>query len=144
MKNRSKSDVILQFPLSPIQPAKIAHSRNPTSREERARALREVALRLVKECGRWEECGALKYLGAEFKGYRISYRTPWQKGYEPSFEFNARAAGAGLVPCFSPYGLDVWCANQKGLSLGWDAHDRLEIIGFRCAEWEQEFLALTP
>jgi hypothetical protein len=126
-------------------------------RIETALQLRDHALSILRQHGRYEPVGDAKFLMWNGEAFSISHRTPFQQwGYGPDIAAGSLAATYGLsldqakyaatlhgikLPEVLPYCLDIW-RGKKVMSLEWADDGRSCIISFKRGEWEAEFLAL--
>lgn len=110
-----------------------------------ALAIRDHLLPLVRERGTLEvQRGAVRLIALRTDGWAIEHWTP----------FNELSTGEASSPGYRhalqrqhttpdlPYGLDVWHAGTKVLSLLWADDGAFEVIDFVRGGWEAEALAL--
>ena len=102
----------------------------------RVTAIREHALRILREHGQWEMVSGTRELGATFDGLKMLYRTPFQPlPLESELLRYQRARVGGKANL--PYGLDIWIPGKKVLNLEWSDDGALEIISFKPGDWER-------
>jgi hypothetical protein len=107
----------------------------------RIAAIRDAALRIMRERGQWQGEGKDRSLVAEVGDCKIGYTTPFQEQHEIQEAMRYWAAQVGRRVDFG-YGLDVWFQRKKVLNVMWntDAVDDLEILSFKPGEWEWQIL----
>jgi hypothetical protein len=106
----------------------------------RALELREPALNIIRKHGKWADYGETRLLEALHAGFRIAYRTPFNK-YDVPAAFKVKLAILGLKPPqFLPYGLEIW-AKERCMCLEWDDEGKTE-MWFRSGPWEAELARL--
>jgi hypothetical protein len=110
-----------------------------------ALAIRDHLLPLVRQHGTLEvQRDAVRVIALRLDGWVMEHWTPFSDlapgeasspGYRHALE---RQHGAPDLP----YGLDVWRAGSKVLSVLWADNGSFEVRGFVRGEWEAEALAL--
>ncbi len=110
---------------------------------DRAIELRDAALSVLENYGRWMPCGSrdLHMLTADVSNLLILYRTPFQKVFKPPEPMKYMAAVFGQSPRILPSGLDIW-HGQKVLSIDWDDAEGVEVRSFTQGKWEGMLLAM--
>jgi hypothetical protein len=114
------------------------------SSDDRALAIRDHLLPLIREHGRLEQQqGPVRLIAWELAPWAFDHWTPFNDpevgeaaspGYRHALE--RQQAGPGLV-----YGLDVW-HGEKVLSVLWADDGAFEVVSFVRGAWEDEALAL--
>ena len=99
---------------------------------ERATALRDLALGLVKMQGSWHEAGPARLLIAEQGDLMIAHRTPFQK---------LRPASAEVKYGAKPFAVDVWHKEKSVLFVEWDDDGATDVVTYRPGDWEHELEA---
>jgi hypothetical protein len=115
-----------------------------SSDDERARAIRDHLLPLVREHGSLErQQGPVRLVVLELRGWIVRHWTP----------FNDLSSGEASSPGYRhaierqrglpdlPYGLEVW-RGRNVLSILWSDEGRFEVITFLRGAWEDEALKL--
>lgn len=117
----------------------------PEEHFTRAFALRELALKLLRADGAWEDVEGYPGKVRSFEAERIFmlHRTPFQP-----VPVSHPATLAGVTPnqqrdVAREYGLDVWYDNKKALSLIWNEGGSLGIVVFKQGAWEVELASLA-
>ncbi|MBV9782258.1 MAG: hypothetical protein JO264_00410 [Acidisphaera sp.] len=115
-----------------------------TSSDERALAIRDRVLPLVRARGRIEnQHGSVRLIGLEMEPWSFTHWTPFNDlapeeaaspGYRHALERQHTRPDL-------PYGLDVW-RGAKVLSLMWADSGAFEVVSFVRGAWEDEALAL--
>ncbi len=119
-----------------------------TNRTERAVAIRDHLLPLIRVQGAMEEIGGSGLRMVMWKAGRFAFalRSPFTacggSRRHPPGSYSAALAKQRANPVL-PWGLDVW-HGRKVLSLQWDDAGRVEVISFTRGPWEDEALALGP
>jgi hypothetical protein len=116
-----------------------------TNRTERAVAIRDHLLPLIRVQGAMEEIGGLRMVTWKAGRFAFALRSPftaWGIKASPPGSYSAALAKQRANPVL-PWGLDVW-HGRKVLSLQWDDAGRVEVISFTRGPWEDEALALGP
>jgi hypothetical protein len=115
------------------------------TRKQTALNIRDAALRMLREQGKWASMrDGAKTLNAEYQGIRISHWSQFQRGpwlENPPEPLLYRAAALGLGPPLQPLenGLDIW-ASKKVFSIEWGNDGAVNIISFRRGAWEDVLL----
>jgi hypothetical protein len=127
------------------------------TRTETALQLRDHALSILRQHGKYQPAGDAKYLMWKANPFSILHRTPFQHRAVPDEAAKKLAAKIGAsvdeakyaatligmkLPEALPYGLDIW-RGKKVFSLEWSDNGRANIINFKRGPWEAEFLGLT-
>ena len=121
------------------------------SRAEKARRLRDAALRYVRTHGKpGTSDGRVKvsFLEAKVGDYTMLLTTPFSGIPEPSEEMKylaSRLNQEDRVQNAPPWGLDIWARRPRGkvLNVGWQKEEGpLAITSFRRGDWEDELLGL--
>jgi hypothetical protein len=102
----------------------------------RIETIRASALLAIKVRGKWEGIGGTRWRFAYIDDVEVGYRTPFQRlPAEPDWLRYQREllGGKGNLP----YGLNIWHARKKVLNVEWSDDGDLEVISYRCGEWEQ-------
>lgn len=117
----------------------------PEEHFTKAFALRELALKLLRADGAWEDVEGYPGKVRSFEAERIFmlHRTPFQP-----VPVSHSATLAGVTPnqqrdVAREYGLDVWYDNKKALSLIWNEGGSLGIVVFKQGAWEVELASLA-
>jgi hypothetical protein len=112
------------------------------NRRERAIAIRDCALALLREQGEWLRLAdrTTRVLFVTIGRFSILCRTPFTALPRPSSTTYPAAVAAQRRVNLS-YGLDLWCDGKKVLNVEWDDGELLDIVGFRGGAWEEEFLS---
>lgn len=110
-----------------------------------ALAIRDHLVPLVRERGSLEvQCGAIRVIALRTGEWALEHWTP----------FNDLSPGEAASPGYRhalqrqhtrpdlPYGLDVWRAGSKVLSVLWADGGAFEVAAFARGGWEAEALAL--
>ena len=118
-----------------------------TNRTERAVAIRDHLLPLIRVQGAMEETGGSGARMVMWKAGRFAFAlrspfTAWGIKASPPGSYSAALAKQRANPVL-PWGLDVW-HGRKVLSLQWDDAGRVEVTSFNRGPWEAEALALGP
>jgi hypothetical protein len=100
-----------------------------TSLVERAVALRDLALLLVKKQGSWHQAGPARLLMAEEGDLMIAYRSPFQKVPPVSASVECGA---------KPFAIDVWHNEKSVLFVEWDEEGATDVVSYRPGDWEHE------
>jgi hypothetical protein len=102
-----------------------------TSLVERATALRDLALGLVKKQGSWYQAGPASLLIAEQGDLMIAHRTPFKvPPVSASVEYGAK-----------PFAIDVWHNEKSVLFVEWDDEGATDVVSYRPGDWEHELEA---
>jgi hypothetical protein len=104
-----------------------------TPKQLRVAQIRDDALRILLVRRAWESSPDDRWLAANTKECRISYRTPFQRSAKPPEV--VRLAGGNVD---QSYQLDVWFRQEKVLSILWEDGRDFEITSFEPGEWERE------
>jgi hypothetical protein len=118
---------------------------------ERAWRLRDAAVRVVRDCGRWESHAGLRLVVADWTGMRIIYRTPFQRPRntpEPRTYLHALAL-ATADPDLA-YVLEIWTAPRRPtkvwtqvLQVQWsDSGAERRVVFFKEGGWEWPLIKL--
>ena len=99
---------------------------------ERAIALSDLALGLVKKHGSWHQAGPARLLIAEQGDLMIAHRTPFQKRLPVSAEVEYGA---------KPFAIDVWHKEKSVLFVEWDHDGATDVVSYRPGDWEHELEA---
>ncbi len=116
------------------------------TKRDRAIALCDLALPLVKARGVWEEVGGgPKFLTLKADGLTISYRSPFQKLAPFSGDTLRKALAYGLAPKANlPHGLNVWHASTgKVLNVEWSDQGEVAVVSYKVGPWEKVIEALA-
>jgi len=113
-------------------------------RVDRARALRDVALAIVKRDGQPQEFsgGVARMLVASRDGLKISYRTPFQKWSSDSSQpapSYGHAQARQRHPGSLAYGLDIW-APREVLNVEWNDTGEFQLVSYAPGAWEETLL----
>jgi hypothetical protein len=103
----------------------------------RALALRDLALKAVRERGAWEKARPTNLMTLRDGEITIAHRTPFQRQPEPSQKTKYYLALLG-GPEPLPFGLDVWRRRKKVFSIEWDEDGRVAVASFTPGDWEAE------
>ena len=118
-------------------------SRLARGRVERAKALRDFVLPLIREEGTLERVGPAAVVLWRTHSWSFLYRTPFSR--LPSSEAPALSYLHALllqhVRPLLPYGLDVW-HGPKVMSVEWNDIE-FHLISFRSGPWEAELMNLN-
>ena len=113
-----------------------------TRRAETARQIRDRALLVVRNYGRYELVGDQYWLTWRGAGFIVSHRAPSQQLDDPSVareQTKYHLIREGLTaPEPLPYGLEIW-QGRKVMNLEW-SDDAFLIVSFRRGPWEKVFL----
>jgi hypothetical protein len=111
--------------------------------------LRDLALRVMKTLGDWEDLDGLRVVTFNDvpTGLSVIYTTPFQKlpgrGPAPEFAKYLAAQARQQPPGNLPYGLDIWAAGKKVLNIEWSSDGRVDVIRYKPGDWEQRLLKLA-
>lgn len=111
------------------------------TRTETARQIRDRALLVVRNYGRYELVGDQYWLIWRGAGFIVSHRAPSQRLDNPGIarETKHHPVREGLAaPEPLPYGLEIW-QGRKVLNIEWSG-DEFVIVSFRRGPWENMFL----
>lgn len=128
------------------------------TRMETALQLRDHALLILRQQGRYEPVGDVKFLMWKGEAFSMWLRTPFQK-WETGSDVAAKSLAAkhGLsvdeakyaatlhalkLPEVLPYCLDI-SQGRKVMSLEWADDGRAHIISFKRGPWEADLMALA-
>jgi hypothetical protein len=115
------------------------------SRKLIALQIRDAALRILREQGKWESMrGGAKTLNTDYRDLKISHWSQFQRGpwlEKPPAHLAYRAAALGLGPPLQPLanGLDIW-ASKKVFSIECGNDGAVNVISFRHGAWEHILL----
>ena len=112
------------------------------SKVARTLALRDLALKAVRERGAWEKAGITYLMMLRDGEITISHRTPFQRSPELSDKTKYYLALLG-GPETLPFGLDVWHKRRKVLNIEWDENGRIAVVSFTPGDWELELERLV-
>jgi hypothetical protein len=103
----------------------------------RAVALRQLALKAIRERGAWEKADPTNVMMLRHGEIMIGHRTPFQRQPEPNQKTRYYLALLG-GPAPLPFGLDVWHRQKKVLGIEWDMDGRVAVMSFTPGDWEAE------
>ena len=113
------------------------------AKHDDALRLRDMAVRLVRSMGAFEEVSGIKVLTARVEDLEIMYVTPFQRmpGPKPPQSFEEAVVHAEFKG--QPrHSVDVW-AGRKVLSVGWDEGRPTEVVRFVRGPWEERLRLLV-
>ncbi len=118
-----------------------------SSSDERALAIRDRLLLLVRECGTLEvQRGPVRLVALRTGPWTIEHWTPFGElsPDEASSPGYRHAVERQRTRPDLPYGLDLWRGGARVLGVLWSDDGASEVAVFVRGAWEDEALALAP
>jgi hypothetical protein len=121
------------------------------SARDRAWRVGAAAVRVIRECGRWETLGDLRIVVADWEGMRIGHRTPFQRArYGPYPRTYSQALALAAAEPDLAYVLEIWTypnmltnAWTQVLHVQWSANGaEKRVVSFKEGGWEWPLIKL--
>jgi hypothetical protein len=126
-------------PEQPMIEARLTTPNPGMTTMERAIALRDLAIAVLRQPGAWERVTV--ELDFRVRAYRwndllVTLRTPFQRGSMPPVPQLAKDLTDTAAPDNLPYGIDVCWREHKQLNIGWADDGRGCLVCYQPGEWE--------
>jgi len=112
---------------------------------DRVRRLRDAAVHVIRERGRWETIGGVRLVVADWEGIRIVYRTPFQRlRHIPDTRSYSNALAFAQAEPDLAYVLEIWTYPSVStqvwtlvLQAQWSDSDADQrVVAFKEGGWE--------
>jgi len=121
------------------------------SADDRVWRLRDAAVRVVRERGRWETIGGVRLVVADWQGMRIAYRTPFQRiRHIPDPRSYSNALAFAEAEPDLAYVLEIWTYPNmltqvwtQVLQTQWsDGDTEQRVVSFKEGGWQWPLIKL--